>query len=208
MVGLLDPDGADQWDLAGSDASPYVMAQGAFGSRVPADTMMDSPQFTQEPGVAPGPPVQSSRDLAREDLTARRNALVDQLDALNKQIQGMPQGDAKLTGVMDQFLDTSRKLNGIFDEFQQSSAGQFGKRMLERSENRGADADTIMNAIQNRQAQPRQPLPSPAPGGAPYAPAPALIAPQAPPTSGLTSFNDPVPQYLRTALAQLAQRRA
>jgi hypothetical protein len=45
----------------------------------------------------------------------------------------------------------------------------------------------MQDAIQNRQAQPRQPLPPPAPGGVPYAPAPQPVIPQPPATAGLTS---------------------
>ena len=207
MVGLLDPDGADQWDLAGSDASPYVMAQGAFGSRVPADTMMDSPQFLVEPGVAPRAAAPSDKYQTEADRQAQVSSVLQQIQAVSKQMDQLPVGSPDRSGLYQRWSDLNDQFDQLHKQWSEGPIGQWSQRQVDIHDNQGADADAIMNAIQNRQAQPRQPLPSPAPGGAPYAPAPAPIVPQAPPTSGLTSFNDPVPQYLRTALARL-QRRA
>jgi hypothetical protein len=195
------PDQQDMQDyvrarMAGTQGPPqpavnpmqqYVVAQGALGSRVPPDTMMDSPQFLQNPDVVgqPAAPPQSDRDLADEQLFARKDQLFKQIDEISKKLDSLPAGSPDRKKLFDQWHALGDQVDQLSDQFDAGSTGQWGKRQVEILDNQGADADAIQNAIQNRQAQPRQPLPPPAPGGVPYAPAP--VTPQLPATAGLTS---------------------
>jgi hypothetical protein len=168
----------------------YVLAQGALGSRVPPTTMMDSPQYLVNPddNFVRGPKQQSNQDQAEQDNLGQRRALLGQMDDLHAQIEALPP-DHPLRAQMDQQWHAMLlQVNQLGHDFQdQTPTGRWLKDGRQVQDNRGPNADTIQNAIQNRQAQPRQPLPPPAPGGVPYAPAPQPVIPQPPATAGLTS---------------------
>jgi hypothetical protein len=165
----------------------YVLAQGALGSRVPPDTMMDSPQFTQEPGVAPIAAPPSDKYQAEAARHAQMLSAIQQMQAVSAQINQLPPGSPDRAALTQQWSTLSDQVGQLQQQFTTGPIGQWAERQADTQNNQGADADTIQNAIQNRQAQPRQPLPPPAPGGVPYAPAPAPVIPQPPATAGLTS---------------------
>jgi hypothetical protein len=181
--------------LAGTVAPPqptpdpmqsYVLAQGALGSRVPPTTMMDSPQFLEEPGVEPLPAPKSSKYLTEDDRQAASAALIQQMREVSKQIDLVPPGPDR-QALVQRWSDLGTQWDQLTKQFNEGPIGQGAQRMMDRVQNRPLDANTMQDAIQNRQAQPRQPLPPPAPGGVPYAPAPQPVIPQPPATAGLTS---------------------
>jgi hypothetical protein len=165
----------------------YVLAQGALGSRVPPDTMMDSPQFTQEPDVEPGPPVQSNRDLDEQAFHARKQELFNQIDQAIQQRRALPAGSPEANAAFDRFMALGAEVDRMDAEWEKGSTAQWGRRRLNELDQSAPNANAIMQGVQNRQAQPRQPLPPPAPGSVPYAPAPQPVIPQPPATAGLTS---------------------
>jgi hypothetical protein len=165
----------------------YVLAQGALGSRVPADTMMDSPQFTQEPGVAPVAAPPSDKYQAEAARHAQMLSAIQQMQAVSAQINQLPPGSPNRAALTQQWSALRDQVGQLQQQFTTGPIGQWADRQMQEQNNTAPDVDAIQNAIQNRQAQPRQPLPPPAPGGVPYAPAPAPVIPQPPATAGLTS---------------------
>ena len=170
----------------------YVLAQGALGSRVPPDTMMDSPQFTQEPGVAPIAAPPSDRYQAADEIFAKKDALFRQMHEVSKQMDQVPIGSPMRHQLHQQWSDLADQVDQLSAQFRQGPIGQWADRQMQEQNNTAPDANVIGDAIRNRMAQPRQPLPPPAPGGSPtdfrqFLPAPAPAAPQPPATAGLTS---------------------
>src|SRR4029077_5843439 len=166
--------------LAGTEQPPvpapdpmksYVLAQGALGSVVPPDTLPDSPRFLEEPdvGTEQTTKIPSSLQLELQRQNDRRAFLLDQLSRMD---QGSPQYQAAIN-----------ELGQLSAQFQATTA-PWADRQIGMMKNPATDADVIQQAIQNRQAQPRQPLPPPARGGVPLG---APIAPAPPVTRDLTS---------------------
>jgi hypothetical protein len=182
--------------LAGTQGPPqptpdpmqsYVLAQGARGSRVPRDTMPDSPRYLEDLDVAPGPRPQSDEDQALDAVFAQKQQLKNQIDMAEQQMKQLPLGSPERDQAYDQWVGMIKQYGQMNDQFKNTQPGAWSQRLVGVDQNRGPDVDVIQNAIQNRQAQPRQPLPPPAPGGVPYAPTPAPVIPQPPATAGLTS---------------------
>ena len=165
----------------------YILAQGALGSRVPADTMTDSPQFLQNPGVTPGPVPQSDEDQAEDALFAQKDQLFKQIDAVHQQMHSLPLGSPAREKLYQQWSDMVNQVDQLSNKFDAGPTGQWARRQGQIQDNAGDDAAAIQGAMQDRRRQPRQPLPPPAPGGVPYAPAPSPVVPQLPATAGLTS---------------------
>ena len=165
----------------------YVLAQGALGSRVPRDTMPDSPRYLEDLDVAPGPRPQSEEDQALDAVFAQKQQLKNQIDMAEQQMKQLPLGSPERDKAYDQWVGMIKQFGQLNDQFKNTLPGAWSQRLVGVDQNRGPDVNTMMDAIQNRQAQPRQPLPPSAPGGVPYAPAPSPVVPQPPATAGLTS---------------------
>ena len=182
--------------LAGTELPPqptpdpmqqYVLAQGALGSRVPPDTMTDSPPVMVNPGVAPTQAAPSDKYQVEQDRQARLASAIQQMQVISKQMDALPLGSPDRAALSQRWSALSDQVFQLHQQFSAGPIGQWAGRQADANANQGADVDAIQNAIQNRQAQPRQPLPPPAPGGVPYAPAPSPVVPQLPATAGLTS---------------------
>jgi hypothetical protein len=186
--------------LAGTVAPPqpapdpmqsYVLAQGALGSRVPPDTMMDSPQFTQEPGVAPIAAPPSDKYQAEAARHTQALSVIQQMQAISKQMDALPSGDPARSQLAQQWQGLSDRFDQLNQQFNAGPVGQWANRNVDIQKNMGDDANVIGDAIRNRMAQPRQPLPPPAPGGSPtdfrqFLPAPTPLGPQPPvPSNGV-----------------------
>jgi hypothetical protein len=165
----------------------YVMAQGALGSRVPRTTMPDSPRYLEDLDVAPGPRPQSNEDQALDAVFAQKQQMFQQIEQLHQQMQAYPLGSPERDALTDQWQNLIKQTGQLNDQFKDTLPGAWAQRAVGVEQNRGPDVNTMMDAIQNRQAQPRQPLPPPASGGVPYAPVPPPVIPQPPATAGLTS---------------------
>jgi hypothetical protein len=160
----------------------YVLAQGALGSRVPPDSMMDSPQVLVLPGTGneTDTKIPSDRDMGTDARLAKQQELLRQMQHLSAQMDKTTDFEESKK-LFTQWLAVGKQIEDNHDSFMQSHVGKFLDQQLGIAKDKVGDADAIQRAIQDRQNSTRQPITPPAPGGVP------TTTPVAPPTSQLMS---------------------
>lgn len=159
--------GAEQPPAPAPDpAASYVLAQGALGARVPQDTMSDSPRFLEGPdtGNETTTRIPSSRDLAVTTRQAQQQQLLQQMRDVSKQMDLVSGPERRR--LFQQWEAITKQLDQLSAQFD-AGTGQWAERQAGMIRNAPLDANVMQQAIQNRQAQPREPLVPPATGGVP-----------------------------------------
>jgi len=181
---------------AQNPAADYVMAQlvpqappSALplggGASVPPSTMTDSPQLLEAPDTGDETSAHplSNQQQSLEDTRSRINELQQQLDPANKAIDAAKTLDDR-KAAFARWQAIVEEMNGLHEQVMSSPSYERIRRLGVASDAASEDANVMQRAIQDRQNQPRVPLPPPAPGGvSPNAPA----VPLSPSTRDLTS---------------------
>jgi len=139
------------------------------GARVPPDSMTDAPVYLDAPdtGNETSAHPQSDKYDSSDALFAQKDRLFQQMDAVHKQMDSLPIGSPLRKQMFDQWMALINQADQLSAQFEAGPIGQWGKRQDDIQNNKGADADVMQRAIEDRQNQQRQPLPPPAPGGVP-----------------------------------------
>jgi hypothetical protein len=191
---------ADQQDMlayvkgrmAGTEAPPvpvpdpmksYVVAQGARGALVPPTTMMDSPQYLVDPDVEAGPKARSNQQLDVDALMARKHALEKQFHETSRALDAAGGSGPEHRQLFKTWLEQNRQLSDMHEEFMAKLGNSVMRDKVEAPLQGVKDAQDIEAAMNARAAQPRQPLPPPAPGGVPLNAPPTVPDPSTVPMS-------------------------
>lgn len=181
--------------MAGTEAAPvppdanpmasYVLAQAhprTGGMQVPPQTMMDSPQFLEEPDTGDEPVYKGTGPnvISNEDRhVAEQQARKERMDGILREMQALPMWR----------LFEREKLHGqfmkLYDEIGAAhTAGPVGRLMRKidaRKQGAESNVQDILEGANTQRAAPRQPLLPPAPGGVPLdAPRVPFVPPGAP----------------------------
>lgn len=141
--------------------------QPGTGARVPADSMRDTPFYVQDPinvgretdtAVEPTYPNRAP-PAAVQAYDAQSPVLFKQLDDVTARIRRSVRGSPDHLSALDEMKRVNDQLNALQVAATDPSIGRVEERLKSRFVYPEEDANVIQRAIQDRQNQPRQPLP-------------------------------------------------